>query len=88
MRGLVASVAVLGLMLTSAAMSAEGKKVGLLQDINLTKGVIKIGPAEYLLGSTTLDGLQIGDTVSVVYTQEDEHDLPAVRTLTKVPAAR
>ena len=41
MRALLASVAVLCLLLSSAVTAAEDKKVGLLLDINMHKGVIK-----------------------------------------------
>ncbi len=88
MRALLASVAVLGFLLSSAVTAAEDKKVGLLQHINLQKGVIKVGPAQYSLAGYSMDGLQIGDNVRIVFTQEDEHDMPVVKTITKLPAAR
>ena len=69
MRRLFAPLAVVALLLSSAAES---------------KGLIKIDNAEYTLGNYSLNGLQIGDRVRVVFTQEDEHDLPAIRTITKL----
>ncbi len=82
MRRLFAPLAVVALLLSSAAESAEGSTVGQLLDINSAKGLIKIDNAEYTLGNYSLNGLQIGDRVRVVFTQEDEHDLPAIRTIT------